>query len=254
MALSLLRNRSAIALARRPALVTVQRIAFAPGNYVTPAKGEKPVNPKEVDPKEKARSIIDSLPGNSLISKTGYFTVGAGLLTYAISKEIYVLNEETLVVIAFIGLCSAIVKYGKEPLVEYFAERGNRINKLLQNAREAHKVAVKDRIDSVSQLGDIVEVTKGLFALSKETAKLEAEAFELKQKVEVTAEIKSVLDSWVRYETAVRAREQRALANAVIEKVKQSLQDNKTQQQILNESLAEIESKARWQDLSISEL
>ncbi|CAG8676386.1 11841_t:CDS:2 [Ambispora leptoticha] len=210
-------------------------------NYATSAKDEKPL-----DPKEKARRIIDSLPGNSLITKTGYFTVGAGLLTFAISKEIYVLNEETLVVIAFIGLCAGIVKYGKTPLVEYFTERGNRINKLLQNAREGHKVVVKDRIDSVSQLGDIVDVTKGLFALSRETAKLEAEAFELKQKVEVTAEIKAVLDSWVRYEAAVRAREQRALANTVIEKVKQNLQDQKMQQQILEESVQEVESKHKY--------
>ena len=61
----------------------------------------------------------------------------------------------------------------------------------------------------------------------QETAALEAEAFELKQKVAAAAEIKSVLDSWVRYEAAIREREQKALAEAVIEKVKATISDPK---------------------------
>lgn len=68
-----------------------------------------------VEPKKKAASIVDSLPGNSLVSKTGYVTLGAGLATFLISKEIYVFNEETLVLVAFGGLAGALFKYLREP-------------------------------------------------------------------------------------------------------------------------------------------
>ncbi|CAG8826676.1 2207_t:CDS:2, partial [Gigaspora rosea] len=74
-----------------------------------------------------------------------------------------------------------------------------------------------------------------------ETAKLDAEAFELKQKATVAAEIKAVLDSWVRYEASLREREQKDLANYVIERVMTQLRDEKTQQEILNQSIQDVE-------------
>ena len=41
------------------------------------------------------------------------------------------------------------------------------MNNILRKAREDHKTAVQERIDTVGQLGDIVDVTKALFAMSK---------------------------------------------------------------------------------------
>lgn len=57
---------------------------------------------------------------------------------------------------------------------------------------------------------------------------MEAEAFELKQKVAAATEVKAVLDSWVRYESSLREREQKALSDYVIERVKKQLEDPKT--------------------------
>jgi F-type H+-transporting ATPase subunit b len=68
-----------------------------------------------VEPKEKANSIINALPGNSFISKTGYVTLGTGLATFMISKEIYVFNEESLVLIATTGLLGVLLQYLREP-------------------------------------------------------------------------------------------------------------------------------------------
>ncbi|CAG8516664.1 3564_t:CDS:2 [Paraglomus occultum] len=204
--------------------------------YSTPASEETPV-----DPKQKALSIIDALPGNSVISKTGYITLGTGLATYVLSKELYVFNEETLVVVSFAAMALLLYRGIKKPFNDWATEENERVNGILRQARADHKAAVEDRIETVGQLGDIVDVTKALFAMSKETATLEAEAFELKQNVAAAAEIKSVLDSWVRYEAAIREREQKALAEAVIEKVKAAISDPKVQQQILEESLAETE-------------
>lgn len=78
----------------------------------------------------------------------------------------------------------------------------------------------------------------------QETAKLEAEAYELEQKTSLAAEAKSVLDSWVRYESQVKARQQKELADSVMAKVQKELENPKVLQQILQQSVSDIESKS----------
>ncbi|KAI9323800.1 hypothetical protein BX666DRAFT_1890574 [Dichotomocladium elegans] len=201
--------------------------------------------PTEVEPKQKAASIIDSLPGNSLVSKTGFVTLSTGLATFLISKEIYVFNEETLVLVATGGLLGVLLKYLREPYTNMANDHINRIKSILNKAREDHKAAVQDRITEAGQMKDIVDVTKALFELSRETAKLEAEAFTLKQEVAVAQEVKATLDSWVRHEAQLREREQKQLAAYLIEKVQKGLQDPKVQQQILDQAVADIQKIAK---------
>ena len=81
----------------------------------------------------------------------------------------------------------------------------------------------------------------GLNITPQETAKLEAESFVLKQKVALASELKSVLDSWVRYEQQAKESEQAALAKSVIENVLKTIQDEKTQKDILASAVAEVE-------------
>src|SRR3569833_1645638 len=59
-----------------------------PSLAITAVRNASYVPPE--DPKSKAQSIIDSLPGNSLISKTAILSSAAGLSVYAISNEYYV--------------------------------------------------------------------------------------------------------------------------------------------------------------------
>lgn len=75
----------------------------------------------------------------------------------------------------------------------------------------------------------------------QETALLEAEVFEKRQQVAMAAELKSVLDSWVRYEQQAKEAEQAQLAKSVIEKVLKSLSDEKAQKDILLSAVAEVE-------------
>lgn len=110
-------------------------------------------------------------------------------------------------------------------------------------ARNDHKTAVNERIAEVGQMKDLVDVTKALFELSRETAQLESEAFKLKQQVAVAHEAKVTLDSWVRHEANVRDREQKQLAAYLIEKINKDLQDSKIQQQILDQAILDIQSK-----------
>jgi len=90
-------------------------------------------------------------------------------------------------------------------------------------------------------MSGVVDITKTLFEVSKETAQLEAKAYELEQTTALAAEAKTVLDSWVRYEGQVKQRQQRELAESIIQKIQKELENPKTLQQILQQSISDVE-------------
>ncbi|EIN06200.1 hypothetical protein PUNSTDRAFT_91008 [Punctularia strigosozonata HHB-11173 SS5] len=193
-------------------------------------------------PAEKASELINNLPSSpGLVTKTGSVVLGTGLLATAISQELYVLNEETVLAVGFAILATFIARSMKEPYKNWAEGHIKRIKDVLEASRTEHTQAVKDRIGSVEKMKDVVSITEGLFALSKETAKLESEAFVQNQKVALAAEVKAVLDSWVRYEQQQKESEQADLAKNVIENVLKSIQDEKTQKEILAGAIAEVE-------------
>ncbi|KAM0332384.1 hypothetical protein ACHAQA_002661 [Verticillium albo-atrum] len=193
------------------------------------------------DPKKKAQSLIDSLPGNSLLSKTAILSSTAGVSVYAISNEYYVVNEETVVAFCLLAVWGALIKYGGPMYSEWADAQTNKIKGLLDQARTDHTNAVQVRIDDVKQMTGVVDVTKSLFEVSKETAKLEAQAFELEQKTALATEAKTVLDSWVRYESQVKQRQQKELAENIIAKVQKELESPKALQQVLAQSITDVE-------------
>lgn len=77
----------------------------------------------------------------------------------------------------------------------------------------------------------------------QEAATLENEAFVQRQKVALAGELKSVLDSWVRYEQQQKESEQAELAKTVIAKVLTGLKDERTQKEILTNAITEVERK-----------
>ncbi|KAI9824284.1 MAG: atp4 subunit B of the stator stalk of mitochondrial F1F0 ATP synthase [Thelocarpon impressellum] len=230
--------KSAVGATRlRPSLPVRTLPCLAPSITSTRAASNVPAE----DPKQKAQSIIDSLPGNSLVSKTAILSAGAGLSIAAISNELYVVNEESIVALSLLSVFWAVGKYGG-PLYKGWAEgQVAKIKGVLNAAREDHTTAVKSRIDNVKELGGVIEITKQLFEVSKETAQLEGQAYELEQRTALAAEAKTALDSWVRYEGQVKQRQQRELAEAIISKIQRELESPKTLQQILQQSVADVE-------------
>lgn len=79
----------------------------------------------------------------------------------------------------------------------------------------------------------------------KETAQLEAQAYELEQRTALAAEAKSVLESWVRYEGQVRMRQQQELAGSIISKIQKELENPKVLQQILQQSVTDVERESK---------
>ena len=141
---------------------------------------------------------------------------------------------------------------------EWADSQVHKIKDIMYTARAGHADAVKARIEDVKPLSNVVDITKQLFEVSKvcqelkatrkdaessqETAKLEAEAFELEQKTALASEAKTVLDSWVRYEGQVKARQQKELADTIIAKINKELENPKVLQQILQQSVTDVES------------
>ena len=275
-------------------------------------------------PAERAAEIVDKLPSHpSLITKTGTAILGSGLLATAISQELYVFNEETVIAVGYFILFGYIAKvrqflfppdrsssrhpsdhlYATVPgvgreivsitplflLIAPFREFGDRrdadrnlshaqtvrlpykewaenhiarIKGVLDGARAEHTQAVKDRIDEVGQMKDVVELTKGLFEISKvrtppslllthrscitapllqETAQLEADAFVRRQQVALAAEIKAVLDSWVRFEHQEKENEQARLVKTIVDNVLKSVSEEKTQKDVLAWAVSEVD-------------
>lgn len=119
------------------------------------------------DPKKKAQSILDALPGNSLVSKTAILSSAAGLSIYALSNEYYVVNEETVVAFCLLSVWTAVIKYAGPMYSEWAGAQNKKIADILNAARADHTQAVKSRIDSVQQMSGVIDITKSLFQVSK---------------------------------------------------------------------------------------
>ena len=62
-------------------------------------------------PAERASEIIDKLPSSpNLLTKTGSVILGSGLVATAVSQELYVMNEETVIAVGFFLLLTFIAK------------------------------------------------------------------------------------------------------------------------------------------------
>ena len=85
----------------------------------------------------------------------------------AISNELYVVNEESIVFFSLMSVYFGVYNY-IGPMYREFADNySNKIKNILNSAREDHTNAVKSRISSVSDLGGVIQTTKDLFAVSK---------------------------------------------------------------------------------------
>jgi F-type H+-transporting ATPase subunit b len=124
-------------------------------------------NVPATDPKTKAQSLLDALPGNNLLSKTAILSSAAGMSIYAISNEYYVMNEETVVAFCLLSVWTALIKFGGPAYREWAEGQNAKIKNILNSARADHTQAVKTRIEDVQQMSGVIDVTKTLFQVSK---------------------------------------------------------------------------------------
>ena len=75
----------------------------------------------------------------------------------------------------------------------------------------------------------------------QETAQLESDAFVQRQRVALAAEVKTVLDSWVRFEQQEKENEQTRLVKSVVGSVLKNISEEKTQKDVLAWAVTEVE-------------
>lgn len=68
---------------------------------------------------------------------------------------------------SLLSIFTAIGKYAGPMYGEWATGQVNKIRDILNSARADHSKAVVERIESVSQMSNVVEVTKALFEVSK---------------------------------------------------------------------------------------
>jgi F-type H+-transporting ATPase subunit b len=102
-----------------------------------------------------------------LISKTAILSAGTGISVYAISNELYVLNEESVVMFCVLSVFYGIIAYGGPMYKEWADATIQKYKDILYAARSGHADAVKARIEDVKPLSNVVEITKQLFEVSK---------------------------------------------------------------------------------------
>ena len=197
----------------------------------------------EPTPDEKAASIINAVPSTSLWTKTGGVVLGTAVTAAAVSSELYVVNEETVIAIGFAIIVGAIAKTAGAPYTSWAESHIERIKGILNSARTEHTKAIEERIESVKTLKEVVPLTEQLYAVAKETNAVEHENFLLAQENAVKAEVKSVLDSWVRFEAQQREAEQVALVNTITSSVEAELAKPAFRKQLLEEALTQVERK-----------
>jgi F-type H+-transporting ATPase subunit b len=118
-------------------------------------------------PEDTASSILNALPGSSIASKTAILSAGAGISIAAISNELYVVNEESIVALSLLTIYWAVYNYAGPMYKEWAQGQSEKIKNILNAARDDHTSAVRARMDSVKDLGGVIDITKDLFAVSK---------------------------------------------------------------------------------------
>lgn len=56
----------------------------------------------EEEARGKAQALLEMLPGDNIFKKSAFATVSGGLTAFLVSQGIYVPNEETLILVAFL--------------------------------------------------------------------------------------------------------------------------------------------------------
>lgn len=115
----------------------------------------------------------------------------------------------------------------------------------MNGAREQHTKAVTDRISGFESVKEVVPLTQQLYAVAKDTNHIEHANFELAQEAAVKQELKSVLDSWVRFEQQQREAEQSALVKTIEANVASEIAKPAFKKQLLEEAIGQIEQLAK---------
>eukprot|EP00834_Sanchytrium_tribonematis_P008710 NODE_1134_length_2061_cov_0.390928.p2 type:complete len:209 gc:universal NODE_1134_length_2061_cov_0.390928:1541-915(-) len=195
----------------------------------------------KLDPKTKADQLLNKLPATNTLRNTTTFTLLASATAFAVSKELYVFTEDSILLASFATIIAIMYKQGKPAYLETADAYISNMKKLFTSARENHSKLVSNQVEERGKLSNIVNETKSLFQLSKEMVDLQKQEFELKQQIELTQMIKQKLDAWNRFESSIAEGEKQRMLSNVMNRVDSELAKKEVQNQLFQQALRDLD-------------
>ena len=192
----------------------------------------------------KANGLLDLVPGNSLLTKTGVVATGVGVAAVAISKEYLLLHPETIVLGAFAGMVVFLHQQLSPVVANELDTRADDIRKQLNVAGEQRKASLLSEIEATKGTTEVVAITKELFAITKDVATLQAQIRERELRRAIGAQFKAKLDYIAQLEAQKRILEQQKIVDNLRARISEAIQDPKFQTAVLTKCISDIESLA----------
>jgi len=163
---------------------------------------------------------------------TGGYTFGAGLLTYLLCKEIWVLEHEFWGGVSFfIMIIYGVKKFGPQISASLEKQQQEMLDGL-NSGKNAEIASLKDSIENEKKAQYQAEGMKMLFDVKRENVALQLEAVYRERLMDVYREVKRRLDYQVEKVNVERNIQQRHMVNWIVSNVKKSITAESEQENI----------------------
>lgn len=169
---------------------------------------------------------------------TGPYLFGVGLITFLVSKELYVLEHEFSTVVAmFIVVYTAIKKFGPAVKAYGIKARKEKLDRF-NNMKEANMKVLEDNIAKEKKEMWCLEANSILMNAKRENVQMQLEAEFRRRQMHVYEQVKKRLDYHMDVANAQRDFEQKHMVNWIVDNVLRSItpqQEKETLQKCLSD-------------------
>jgi len=179
-----------------------------------------------VDPAPTRMGFIPQGWFDAFYSKTGVtgpYALGVGVITFLVSKEIYVLEHEFYSGLFLFGLWGYVAKKFGPAIKEYGEKECIRENKELDSMRDVNINANEEAVQSALEGIECAKNEATLFVAKKENVALQLEAAYRQRLVDVHSQVKRRLDYQLETSNVERNFEQKHMVNWIVSNVRSSI-------------------------------
>lgn len=215
--------------------------AAPPPSPSAQAAAPEPQKISQEEARGRAQQILQYFPGSTLARKATYATITSGLTAFFVANGIYIPNDETLILVAFIIVSRVLyVKLGT-PVAALIDGAIDEVRARLAASRSHQLKDATMEIDKLEDLRDFALINESLLQTKSENVVLEAQLAELQERSKFLAGIKTQLDERVRRASEERVAQRRALVDAIMAGVMKELKDPTMQERILKKSIVDLQ-------------
>lgn len=183
---------------------------------------------------------MSHLPGSDK-SYTALLALTSSALLFG--KEIIPYTADVLFAVPVASVIALGYAYAAPAVKEVTMKAVHEEEKIWTDSKSKAQAVLEQQVTNITGSGvtELVSITEGLFLYAREVVNMEAQVYEHEQKLAYHAKAKQVLDEWVRYESALREREQKRIAEEVIANVMKGVADAKFQEKYLEQCIGDVE-------------